>query len=98
MEAIAAPGDLVLVSGATGFIAAHAIEQLLSKGYRVRGTVRSTKNAEKNRFLSAMDPSGQRLQLVEADLNDPHAFDQHIKGCKYRLRFYLQASVLTSGS
>ena len=31
----------VLVTGASGFIAIHTIIQLLEKGYRVRGTLRS---------------------------------------------------------
>src|SRR5437660_1538442 len=31
----------VLVTGASGFIASRIVEQLLAKGYRVRGTVRS---------------------------------------------------------
>ncbi|WP_227284502.1 aldehyde reductase [Boseongicola sp. H5] len=33
-------GPLVLVTGASGFIAQHVILQLLHKGYRVRGTLR----------------------------------------------------------
>ena len=31
----------VLVTGATGFIGLHCIQQLLEKGYEVNGTVRS---------------------------------------------------------
>ncbi|HCK66020.1 MAG TPA: aldehyde reductase, partial [Anaerolineae bacterium] len=33
----------ILVTGASGFIATHTIAQLLEKGYKVRGTVRSMK-------------------------------------------------------
>ncbi|CAA7262412.1 unnamed protein product [Cyclocybe aegerita] len=36
-------GKLVLVTGATGFIAGHVIEQALDAGYRVRGTARAGK-------------------------------------------------------
>ncbi|KAF8992659.1 hypothetical protein BDQ17DRAFT_1546355 [Cyathus striatus] len=36
-------GKLVLVTGVTGFIAGHVADQLLQKGYRVRGTVRDNK-------------------------------------------------------
>ena len=32
-------GELVLVTGGTGFIGAHCIVQLLASGYRVRTTV-----------------------------------------------------------
>ena len=39
---------IVLVTGASGFIATHLIKQLLEQGrYRVRGTVRSLKKEEK---------------------------------------------------
>ncbi len=33
--------DKVLVTGGSGFIALHCIDQLLGKGYAVRTTVRS---------------------------------------------------------
>ncbi|KAF8999412.1 hypothetical protein BDQ17DRAFT_752668 [Cyathus striatus] len=36
-------GKLALVTGASGFIAGHVIDQLLKKGYRVRGTARGAK-------------------------------------------------------
>ena len=35
----------VLVTGASGYIAQHIILQLLAKGYRVRGTIRSLDKA-----------------------------------------------------
>lgn len=36
--------DLILVTGASGFLASHIVKQLLEKGYRVRGTIRSLKD------------------------------------------------------
>ncbi len=41
--------DLVLVTGASGYIAGHCILQLLAKGYRVRGTLRSLDRANEVR-------------------------------------------------
>lgn len=41
-------GSLILITGVNGFIAAHLAQQLLARGYRVRGTVR---NAEKSKWL-----------------------------------------------
>ena len=44
--------DKVLVTGATGFIGLHCIQQLLDQGYEVRGTLR-TEN-RKNEVKEAM--------------------------------------------
>eukprot|EP01120_Amphizonella_sp_Union-15-10_P011499 TRINITY_DN4892_c0_g1_i1.p1 TRINITY_DN4892_c0_g1~~TRINITY_DN4892_c0_g1_i1.p1 ORF type:complete len:306 (+),score=54.10 TRINITY_DN4892_c0_g1_i1:64-981(+) len=73
---------LVCVTGANGFIAAHTIKLLLSRGYRVRGTVRSTKDPKKNEFLTKM---GSSLELVEADLMKKGSFDGAVKGCDFVL-------------
>jgi len=75
----------VLVTGASGFIAAHIVEQLLGKGYRVRGTVRSLKKErEPDRApLCALAGAADRLELVEADLLDEGSFDRAAAGCEY---------------
>lgn len=39
-------GDTVLVTGASGYIAAHAVAAFLDAGYPVRGTVRSKSKGE----------------------------------------------------
>ena len=39
--------EIVLVTGAGGYIAAHIIKQLLELGYKVRGTLRSIKDEKK---------------------------------------------------
>jgi dihydroflavonol-4-reductase len=55
---------VVLVSGASGYIAGFAIKQLLAQGWTVRGTVRSLARADEVRTtLAAPD-----LQLFAADL------------------------------
>ena len=38
--AVIKPGSLILVTGVTGYIGAHVADQLLQRGYRVRGVVR----------------------------------------------------------
>ena len=85
----------VLVSGATGFIASHIIAQLLDKGYRVRGTVRSLKKRDGYAHLVALPGAAQRLELVEADLLAAGAFDAAVQGVEYVLHtaspFVLQA-------
>jgi len=72
----------VCVTGATGFIATHIIQQLLDKGYNVRGTVRSVANKGKLKYLTDLDPTGTHLQLVEADLLQNGSFDEAVKGCE----------------
>ena len=70
--------NTVLVSGATGFIASHAIERLLAGGHVVKGTVRDPKAADKNAHLTAMPGAKERLTLVAADLNDADPFSAHV--------------------
>ncbi len=59
--------SVVLVTGASGYLATHCVQQLLNAGYKVRGTVRSLGNEAKIAPLKALTGS-ERLQLVEADL------------------------------
>lgn len=67
--------EIVLVTGAGGYIAAHIIKQLLELGYKVRGTLRSIKDEKKTlplKNLVANPPTNpnpkHELELVEADL------------------------------
>jgi dihydroflavonol-4-reductase len=71
----------VFVSGATGFIAAHTIAQLLAAGHRVRGSVRSVNKADVLAPLRALPGASERLELVEADLLAPEAFRGLLDGC-----------------
>lgn len=71
----------VLVTGATGFIASRLVEQLLSRGYRVRGTVRSLRKPGDVDRLRQLPGAAERLELVEADLTAPGSFDAPAAGC-----------------
>ncbi len=76
--------ELVLVTGAAGFLATHVVKQLLEGGYRVRGTVRDLKHKEKIRALKELCPDSKYpLDLVEADLNDADCWTQAVLGCDY---------------
>jgi dihydroflavonol-4-reductase len=75
---------LVLVTGASGFIASHIVSQLLSIGYRVRGTVREPSSPKHSRLM-ALPGAEDRLELIAADLLRPGAFDQAVVGCAYVL-------------
>jgi dihydroflavonol-4-reductase len=72
----------VFVSGATGFIASHTIAQLLAAGHRVRGSVRSLKKpADSAALVGELPGAADRLELVEANLLAPRAFDDLVMGC-----------------
>eukprot|EP01010_Urceolus_cornutus_P000585 NODE_1104_length_1104_cov_8.383886_g845_i0.p1 GENE.NODE_1104_length_1104_cov_8.383886_g845_i0~~NODE_1104_length_1104_cov_8.383886_g845_i0.p1 ORF type:complete len:348 (-),score=116.47 NODE_1104_length_1104_cov_8.383886_g845_i0:59-1048(-) len=72
----------VCVTGATGFIALHLIQQLLQKGYAVHGTVRKL-GAPKTAPLKAMQEQfPDKLKLFEADCLLPDSFDAALQGCE----------------
>ncbi|WP_460703695.1 SDR family oxidoreductase, partial [Myceligenerans halotolerans] len=71
-----------LVTGATGFIAGHVIEELLTHDYRVRATVRSLHDPARTAHLRALaDRTGGDLELVEADLLDDAGWPEAVDGC-----------------
>jgi dihydroflavonol-4-reductase len=78
--------DLVLVTGATGFIAMHIVKILLEKGYKVKGTVRNLKEEKKIQILKRLVPNSVGdLEFVEADLTKEDGWVEAVKGCKYVL-------------
>ena len=61
--------ETVLVTGASGFIGLYCVDQLLSQGYEVRGTVRSL--SRKDELETALANRGHNLskfQLFEAEI------------------------------
>lgn len=80
-------GELVLVSGGSGFLGAHCILALLDAGYRVRTTVRSSKReADVLAMLRAggAEP-GDALSFAHADLMADAGWPQAVAGCDYVL-------------
>ncbi|GMT05000.1 hypothetical protein PENTCL1PPCAC_27174, partial [Pristionchus entomophagus] len=73
---------LVLVTGASGYVASHVIHNLLKKGFKVRGTVRSIKNAAKIDPIRKLDIDGH-LELVEADLLKEEGWASAVSGCDF---------------
>ncbi|KAK4337227.1 hypothetical protein RND71_043733 [Anisodus tanguticus] len=77
---------MVLVTGASGFVASHIVKTLLELGAKVRGTVRSLQNEEKVSFLrNLVENPAHPLELVEADLLKEETWAAAVKGCKYVL-------------
>ena len=77
------PGTTVLVTGATGFIAGHCIEELLSHGYKVRGTVRDQATANVAHLNAIAQNTGGELELTEATLDHDKGWAQAVNGCDY---------------
>jgi dihydroflavonol-4-reductase len=78
------PRPLVLVTGASGYIAGHCIRELLEHGYRVRGTVRSLGDSRKTDHLKRIATElGGSLELVEADLTSDRGWNDAVAGCSY---------------
>ncbi|ETO23246.1 hypothetical protein RFI_13935, partial [Reticulomyxa filosa] len=76
---------LVLVTGATGFIAGHVIKQLVERGYRVRGTVRNNGAQDKHKPIYNLSKSKGDIELVECDLSLDKNWDKAVEGCEYVL-------------
>ena len=70
-----AQGDLVLVTGATGFVGAAVARATLAAGYRVRVTARQGSNRS--------NASALGTELVYLDLADSGSFRAALSGCRY---------------
>jgi nucleoside-diphosphate-sugar epimerase len=80
-------GELVLVTGGSGFIGVHCILQLLNAGYRVRTTVRSlSREADVRAMLKAGGlETGDDLTFVAADLMSDAGWSEAVTGCDFVL-------------
>ena len=65
----------VLVTGASGFIGAHVVSELLARGYSVRAMLR-------NISLASIFPESDRLEIVKADLFDVDSLAKAVEGCE----------------
>jgi nucleoside-diphosphate-sugar epimerase len=74
----------VLVTGGTGFIAAHCLVQLLAAGHETRATVRDLKRESDVRAMLRQGGAGEvgeRLTLFRADLNADAGWAEAAAGC-----------------
>ncbi|RDL36186.1 Uncharacterized protein BP5553_06798 [Venustampulla echinocandica] len=74
-------GSVVLVTGASGFIATHIVDQLLLAGYRVRGTVRDEKKvAWTTELFTERHGAGKFSAVIVPEMSIEGAFDEAVKG------------------
>lgn len=76
----------ILVTGASGFIAIHTIAQLLDKGYKVRGTVRSMqKAAETQETVARLAQKNVQVEMMPAELNQDEGWKEAVRDVEYVL-------------
>ena len=76
--------DLVLLTGISGFLGGHLALDLLSAGYRVRGSVRSLDKAAKVRAtLEAHGADTKRLEFVALNLLDDAGWTEAMADVRY---------------
>ncbi|KAM3583013.1 hypothetical protein VKS41_004769, partial [Umbelopsis sp. WA50703] len=74
------PGSRVLVTGATGYIGTHVVDQFLQAGYVVIGTSRSAAKAENIRKYFDEKYGPGKFEIYEAgDLQEEGVFDGAVK-------------------
>lgn len=73
-------GQSVLLTGASGFIALHITDELLKKGYKVIGTVRSQSKADKiTQQFKELYPNGELSFEIVGDIAAEGAFNETLK-------------------
>jgi nucleoside-diphosphate-sugar epimerase len=76
--------SLVLLTGVTGFLAAHVLDALLANpaGYRVRGTLRSL--SKKDALLARLAPADrERVELVVVEDTASSDLTEALQGVEY---------------
>ncbi|KAM0516790.1 hypothetical protein ACHAPS_008527 [Verticillium nonalfalfae] len=74
-------GSVVVISGASGFIGSHIVDQVLAAGYKVRGTTRNLqRSAWMNEFF-AKQYGPEKFELIQVpDMDVDGAFDDAVAG------------------
>ena len=78
--------EKVLVTGGSGFIALHCIDQLLEKGFMIRTTIRSESRKEEiNKAMDKYPNLDQNLEFHICDLLNDEGWEAAVDGCDYVL-------------
>ena len=78
--------EKVLVTGATGYIGLHCVQQLLNQGYAVNGSVRTPERKEEVfEALQKHNTPTENLNLFTFNLTEDDGWDEGMEGCDYLL-------------
>ena len=78
--------EKVLVTGATGYIGLHCVQQLLNQGYAVNGSVRTPERKEEVfEALQKHNTPTENLNLFTSNLTEDDGWDEGMEGCDYLL-------------
>ena len=74
---------IVLITGVTGFLAAHVLDAVLDapENFRVRGTLRSL--GKKDALLSRLGSNASRVELVQVKATEKDDLSEAVKGVTY---------------
>ncbi|MDP6771612.1 MAG: NAD-dependent epimerase/dehydratase family protein, partial [Anaerolineales bacterium] len=74
--------EVVLVTGASGFIGSHIVANLLARGRNVRAALRAPDDIERVGHLNALPISdGGALEIVKMDLFNQNEVNSAVEGC-----------------
>ncbi|KAF2430771.1 NAD(P)-binding protein [Tothia fuscella] len=72
-------GSLILVTGASGYIGAHVVNEALLAGYKVRGTSRTLEKCNRSKQLFSNNPNHSTAVVANYDIDN--VFDEAIQDC-----------------
>ncbi|MEX1190948.1 MAG: aldehyde reductase [Brumimicrobium sp.] len=73
----------VVLTGGTGYLGSHILEQLLDKGYIVHLTTRNPEKTKNNEWIKSLfEKHTDRLKIFPGDLMDEGSFDVAMKDAK----------------
>lgn len=73
----------VLVTGATGYVAAWIVKKLVNEGFTVHAAVRDPSNKEKIAHLDALAKKAPgQIKYFQSDLLKPGSYAEAMKGCE----------------